>query len=76
MAQQNLRNMKLGDLQKRARKEHVPDVEHKNKDQLIQAMGAGQAPSARPGRGGGRGDAPRPKGSDPSQWKNIPGNQS
>ena len=32
-------------------------------------------PSA-PGQGGGQGDTPAPKGSNPDQYKNIPGNQS
>jgi len=76
MAQQNLKNMHLGELKKRAQKSGVTGVEQKNKTELLQAMGAGPAASSRPGRGGGRGDAPQPKGTKPSQWKNVPGNQS
>ena len=76
MAQQNLKNMHLGEIKKQAQKAGVPDVAHKTKAELLKAMGAGPAESSLPGRGGGQGDTPKPKGSKPSQWKNTPGNQS
>ncbi|PZF86367.1 hypothetical protein [Micromonospora deserti] len=76
MSQQNLTQMKTGEVAERARSAGVQNVEQMNKDQMIQAMGGGQPQSKQPGRGGGRGDAPQPKGTDPKQWKNVPGNQT
>jgi len=76
MAKQDIKNMHLGEIKKQAQKKGLPDAEHKNKGQLIQEMGTSSAQSSKPGRGGGRAKAPAPKGTKPSEWKNIPGNQS
>ena len=76
MKQEDLTQMSTGEVAKRARKAGIDNVDQMNKQEMIQAMGAGQPRSAQPGQGGGAGDAPRPKGSKPQDWKNIPGNQS
>jgi hypothetical protein len=77
MEQENLNQMKTGEVAARARKAGVTGVENMNKDQMIRAIGGGGQPeSKKPGRGGGQGDHARPPGTKPQDWKNIPGNQS
>jgi hypothetical protein len=76
MKQEDLTQMKTGEVAKRARKAGINNVDQMNKQEMIQAMGAGPPESAKPGRGGGPGDAPQPSGTSPKQWKNVPGNQS
>ncbi|WP_213453357.1 Rho termination factor N-terminal domain-containing protein [Rhizomonospora bruguierae] len=73
---EQLRAMKTGEIVEVARQAGIRNPEKMNKDQLIQALGGGGANSSQPGRNGGRGDRPPPKGSSPQEWKNIPGNQS
>lgn len=74
--QEDLNRMKTGEVANLARKAGVQGVEHMNKQQLIEAMGAAPPKSAMPGQGGGQGDTPPPPGTRPQDWKNIPGNQS
>jgi hypothetical protein len=76
MSEQDLRNMKTGEVAERARQAGIQNVEKMNKEQLLQALGQQGPESAKPGRGGGQGDTPPPEGTDPREWKNIPGNQS
>lgn len=76
MKQQDLTQMKTGEVAERARKAGIKGVENMNKEEMIQTMGGGVPESAKPGRGGGQGDSPQPPGSKPKDWKNIPGNQS
>jgi hypothetical protein len=76
MKQENLNQMKTGEVAERARKAGVKGIENMNKEEMIRAMGGGQPESAKPGRGGGQGDSPQPAGTRPQDWKNIPGNQS
>jgi hypothetical protein len=75
MKQENLSQMKTGEIAARARKAGVQNVEQMNKDQMIQAMSRSSSPSAKRGHGGGR-HAASPRGTGPQDWKNIPGNQS
>jgi hypothetical protein len=75
MGDRNPRQMTTGEVAKQARKAGIKDIEHMNKEQMLQAMGQ-QPQESRPGQGGGRGDRPAPAGSDPKQWKDVPGNQS
>jgi hypothetical protein len=75
-ANRNASEMRTGEVAQQARKSGVKGVEQMNKEQMLQAMGQSPPESARSGQGGGKGDRPAPKGTDPSQWKNIPGNQS
>jgi hypothetical protein len=76
MGQQDMSQMKTGELAQRARKAGVRNVDQMNKEEMIRAMGGEIPRSKMPGQGGGQGDAPQPKGSRPQDWKNIPGNQS
>lgn len=76
MPQKDPRQMTTGEVAKMARKAGIKNVDQMNKDQLLQAMNQSQPDPPQPGHGGGKGDTPAPKGSNPSQWKNIPGNQS
>lgn len=73
---EQLQMMKTGEVVQMAREAGIQQPERMNKEQLIQAMGGGNGGSSKPGRGGGRGDTPAPKGSQPQDWKNVPGNQS
>jgi hypothetical protein len=74
--QQDLYQMKTGEVADRARKAGVKGIENMNKDEMIRAMGGSQPESRKPGRDAGQGDTPPPRGSKPQDWKNIPGNQS
>lgn len=76
MAQQNLKDMNLAQVRDQARRAGVPGADQKKKDELIKAMSTSHPKSSRPSRSGGRDASAKPKGSDPSQWKNMPGNQS
>ena len=76
MGQKDPRQMTTGEVAKMARKAGIKNADQMNKDQLIQAMNQSPPEPSQPGRGGGKGDTPAPKKSNPSQWKNIPGNQS
>jgi hypothetical protein len=76
MADQDIRAFKTGELADRARAAGVKDAEKMNKSQLLDALGVSEPDSAKPGHGGGQGDAPQPEGTRPEEWKNIPGNQS
>lgn len=68
-----LQEMKTGEVADRARQAGVDDVEAKNKSELIEAMSGD--PHA--GQGGGQSaEDPAPEGADPSQYKDLPGNQS
>ncbi|SCG70274.1 Rho termination factor N-terminal domain-containing protein [Micromonospora inositola] len=71
MRQENLTQMKTGEVAKRARKAGVDNVDRMNKQEMIAAIGRNES-----GRSGGGGHAPRPPGTSPQQWKNVPGNQS
>lgn len=75
MGQQDLRNRTTGEIADEARRKGIKNVEEKNKQELLNELGE-QDPSAKPGHGGGQGDSPQPSGTDPQEWKNIPGNQS
>jgi hypothetical protein len=64
-----------------ARDKDIPDKSEMNKAQLVNALhkadgDGGQSHQSKPGHGGGQGDTPPPKGADPDQYKNIPGNQT
>ena len=75
--QESLAQMTTGEVAQRARKAGIANVDQMNKDQMIQAMGGGAQPeSAKPGRGGGPGHKPAPRGTGPKDWKNVPGNQT
>jgi hypothetical protein len=76
MPEKNLRQMTAGEVAQKARKAGIQGVEQMNKEQMLQALGQSPPESARSSKGGGKGDRPPPKGSDPREWKNIPGNQS
>ncbi len=72
----NERQMTTGDVAQQAKKAGIQGVEQMNKEQMLQALQQNPPESSRSGKGGGKGDRPPPKGSDPREWKNIPGNQS
>lgn len=76
MAQKDPQQMTTGEVAQMARKAGIKGVEDMNKQQMLQAMEKGGSTQSQPARGGGRGDRPAPKGSNPKDWKNIPGNQS
>jgi hypothetical protein len=76
MPEKDVRQMTTGEVAQKAKKAGIQGVEQMNKEQMIQAMGQSPPQSARSGQSGGKGDRPPPKGSDPRQWKNMPGNQS
>jgi hypothetical protein len=76
MPQKDPSQMTTGEVVEQARKAGIKNPERMNKEQMLRAMGYSPPQSAQPGQGGGQGDTPPPRGSDPKQWKNIPGNQS
>jgi hypothetical protein len=76
MGDKNLRQMRTGEVAEQARRAGVRDVEHMNKEQMVQAMSRAKPQQARAGGGGRKAQAPRPQGTGPQDWKNIPGNQS
>jgi hypothetical protein len=76
VSEQDLQSMKTGEVAEKALQAGVEGVEDMNKSEMIEAMGGGGDESSQPGHGGGQGDTPPREGSDPSEWKNQPGNQS
>jgi len=70
MPKQDMNRMTTGQVAQRAKKAGVQNVEGMNKQQMIQAMG-GKQPAGR-----ANGHKPAPQGTKPSDWKNVPGNQS
>lgn len=76
MAQKEPQEMTTREVAEQARRAGVKNPERMNKQQMLQAMGVKPPESELPGRDGGPGDTPPPPGSDPKQWKNLPGNQS
>lgn len=90
-ASKDLRNMTRNELYEIAKEENIPGKSTMHKDELISAIenrhkgekhesrkhGHKKSDdSSQPGHGGGKGDAPQPKGASPDEFKNIPGNQS
>lgn len=57
MSQQNLTQIKSGEVAERARKAGVENIDQMNKDEMIQEMGRGRPQWKRPAHGGGHGDA-------------------
>lgn len=86
MTDKNLRQMKTGEVAERARQAGVQNVEQMNKQQLVQAVSQarpqqgraqqGRSQKGRSAGGGQRAKDPRPPGTSPQQWKNVPGNQT
>jgi hypothetical protein len=76
---ENLSEMTTGEVADRAKQAGIPNVSQMNKGEMIEALQrAGQGGTERydqPGGGQSKKD-PAPEGVDPSQYKNIPGNQS
>jgi hypothetical protein len=77
--QQDLRQMKTGEVAELAKQAGIPNVSQMDKGEMIEALHrrgiAGGERFDRPGGGQSQKD-PAPKGVDPSQYKNLPGNQS
>ncbi|GII25087.1 hypothetical protein [Planosporangium mesophilum] len=73
---QNLEQMKTGEVARITRERDIPNVDKMDKQEMIEALNrqAGRGPIA--SRAGGQGKDPRPPGTSPEEWKNIPGNQS
>jgi hypothetical protein len=76
---EDLRQMTTGEVAERAERAGIPNVSEMNKGEMIEALqrkGAGGSERFdRPGGGQSRKD-PAPEGVDPSQYKNVPGNQT
>jgi transcription termination factor Rho len=75
----NLEQMKTGEVAQIAREFGIPDVEKMNKQQMIEALTrqAGvQSGGQVAGQASGQGKDPRPPGTKPEEWKDVPGNQS
>jgi hypothetical protein len=76
---ENLSQMKTGEVAERAKQAGIPNVSQMNKGEMIEALQrkgqGGTERYDRPGGGQSRKD-PAPQGVDPSQYKDIPGNQS
>jgi hypothetical protein len=68
--------MTTGEVAEQARKAGIKNPESMNKEQMLRAMGYSPPESTQPGRAAGKEIPRRHRGSDPKQWKNIPGNQS
>jgi hypothetical protein len=69
----SLENMKTSKVREKARQAGIKNVGQMTKEELINAMGGGFNTE----RGGGqRQKDPKPKGMDPSEFKNVPGNQT
>jgi hypothetical protein len=68
-----LQDMKTGEVKEKAREAGVEDLDTKNKQEMIDAMGG----DADAGKGGGQSASdPAPEGVDPADYKDVPGNQS
>jgi hypothetical protein len=76
---ENLREMKTGEVAARAKQAGIQNVEKMDKGEMIEALQSrGQGGAERydqPG-GGQSKDDPRPRNVPPSEYKNVPGNQS
>jgi hypothetical protein len=70
---EHLEDMKTGELREKAEKAGVGDTSEMNKSELIDKLGGGTNVNS---GGGQRQKDPAPKGADPSDYKNIPGNQT
>lgn len=76
---ENLRAMRTGEVAERAKQAGIENVTQMNKEEMIQALErkghGGTERYDQPGGGQSRKD-PAPPGVDPSQYKDIPGNQT
>lgn len=70
---ENLENMKTGQVREKARQAGIDNADQMNKGELIEALGGGL--NTQQG-GGQRQKDPRPRGVDPREYKNLPGNQT
>lgn len=69
----SLQNMKTAQVREKARQAGIKNVGQMNKEELINAMAGGT--NTQHG-GGQRQKDPKPKGMDPREFKNVPGNQT
>jgi Rho termination factor, N-terminal domain len=70
---ENLEDMKTGEVKEQAERAGVEGADQMNKGELIDARGG--ATNTEHG-GGQRQKDPAPRGADPSEYKDIPGNQT
>jgi hypothetical protein len=74
---ENLQEMKTGELAEKARQAGIDNVEQMDKSEMISALeGKGQGQRYNQPGGGQEQEDPKPRGADPSQYKNVPGNQT
>lgn len=70
---EHLEDMKTGEVKERAEQAGVRGADEMNKGELIDALGGGTDTQ----HGGGQSQKdPAPQGADPSEYKDIPGNQT
>ncbi len=70
---EHLEHMKTGEVRERAEQAGITDAAQMNKAEMIDALGGGTNTEH---GGGQRQKDPAPEGADPSEYKNIPGNQT
>jgi transcription termination factor Rho len=76
---EDLRQMTTGELAERAKQAGISNVSQMNKGEMIEALqrkGMGGSERYDQAGGGQSKKDPAPAGVDPSQYKNVPGNQS